>query len=86
MTRVTVLGTGLIGGSVGLALRRAGTEVRAFDRDAERAAAAKELGIADSVAATVAEAVRGADLTVVAVPVATWPRWSSRRSTPARCS
>jgi prephenate dehydrogenase len=66
---VALIGTGLIGGSVGLALRRAGTEVRAFDRDAERAAAAKELGIADSVAATVAEAVRGADLTVVAVPV-----------------
>lgn len=66
---VALIGTGLIGGSIGLALRRDGTEVRAFDRDPERAAAAKELGVADSVAATVAEAVRGADLTVVAVPV-----------------
>jgi prephenate dehydrogenase len=66
---VALIGTGLIGGSIGLAVRRDGTEVRAFDRDTERAAAAKALGVADSVAASVSEAVGGADLTVVAVPV-----------------
>ncbi|MDQ1430869.1 MAG: prephenate dehydrogenase [Actinomycetota bacterium] len=66
---VALIGTGLIGGSVGLALRGTGTEVRAYDRDPQRAAAAKELGVADSVASSVVEAVDGADLTVVAVPV-----------------
>jgi len=66
---VALIGTGLIGGSIGLALRREGVEVRAFDHDPARAAAARELGVTDSVAASVAEAVRGADLTVVAVPV-----------------
>ena len=66
---VALIGTGLIGGSVGLALRRDGVEVRAFDRDTERAAAAKEVGAVDSLAGSIAEAVADADLVVVAVPV-----------------
>ena len=37
---VALVGTGLIGGSIGLALRRAGIVVRGFDHDAARAAAA----------------------------------------------
>jgi len=68
--RVALAGTGLIGGSIGLALRRAGIEVRAFDRDATRAARAKEIGAVDEVAATLPEAVADADVIVVAVPVA----------------
>jgi prephenate dehydrogenase len=68
--RVALAGTGLIGGSIGLALRRAGVEVRAFDRDAARAARAKEIGAIDEVAPTIADAVTGADAMVVAVPVA----------------
>jgi prephenate dehydrogenase len=67
--RIALLGTGLIGGSVGLALRRLGTEVVGFDDDASRAARAKEAGAVDTLAASVAEAVAGADLAVVAVPV-----------------
>jgi prephenate dehydrogenase len=67
--RVAVVGTGLIGGSVGLALRRAGVEVSGFDHDAERAARAKEVGAVDDVAATLAEAITGAEAAVVAVPV-----------------
>jgi len=66
---VALLGTGLIGGSVGMALRERGATVRGYDRDAERVVHAREIGAVDVVAATVAEAVRGADLTVVAVPV-----------------
>jgi prephenate dehydrogenase len=67
--RLALVGTGLIGGSIGLALRRLGAEVRGFDHDAARAARAKEAGVVDSLAASVAEAVDDADLTVVAVPV-----------------
>jgi prephenate dehydrogenase len=68
--RVAVVGTGLIGGSVGLALRRAGAEVVGFDPRPERAARAEAMGAVDALGATLADALRDADLVVVAVPVA----------------
>ncbi len=69
MRRVALIGTGLIGGSVGLALARSGTEVRGFDADAARALRAKELGVVSEVASGIADAVDGADAVIVAVPV-----------------
>ncbi len=66
---MAVAGTGLIGASIGLALRRAGVEVRGFDHDLERAARAKALGAVDEVAASLGEAVAGAGVVVAAVPV-----------------
>jgi prephenate dehydrogenase len=66
---VALIGTGLIGGSIGLALRRDGVAVCGFDHDPARAEAARELGAVARLAASVKEAVAGADLTVVAVPV-----------------
>ncbi|HEY8544148.1 MAG TPA: prephenate dehydrogenase/arogenate dehydrogenase family protein [Acidimicrobiales bacterium] len=47
--RAVVVGTGLIGGSVGMALRRLGWYVTGRDVDAERAALALELGALDAV-------------------------------------
>jgi prephenate dehydrogenase len=44
-----VVGTGLIGGSVGMALRRLGWHVTGRDLDAERAAQALKLGALDAV-------------------------------------
>jgi prephenate dehydrogenase len=70
MKRVALVGMGLIGGSVGLALRRVGVEVCAFDHDGARAGRAKEIGAADEVGSTLGETVAGADAMVVAVPVA----------------
>jgi len=67
--RAALIGTGLIGGSVGLALRRAGLVVRGLDREPGRVDDAKRLGVVDEVARSVEEAVTGADLVVVAVPV-----------------
>ena len=67
--RLALVGTGLIGGSIGLALGKAGFDVVGFDRDADRAAEAESLGAVGSVTLTLAEAVAGADLTVIAVPV-----------------
>jgi prephenate dehydrogenase len=67
--RVALVGTGLIGGSVGLAFRRAGSRVVGYDRDPERAARARELGMIDVAAGDVEEATTDADLVVVAVPV-----------------
>jgi prephenate dehydrogenase len=47
--RAVVVGTGLIGGSVGMALRRLGWHVTGWDLDAERAELALELGALDAV-------------------------------------
>ena len=67
--RVAVVGTGLIGGSVGLALAARGFEVVGFDHDESRLSRAKQLGAIGEIALTLADAVVGADLVVVAVPV-----------------
>src|SRR3984893_2537493 len=69
MRRVALIGTGLVGGSIGLALVRDETEVLACDADHSRALRAKELGAVSEVASSVAEAVEGVDAVVVAVPV-----------------
>lgn len=67
--QVAVVGTGLIGGSLGKALVRAGYEVVGFDADRERLATAVEEGAVSAVAASVEEAATGAAFAVVAVPV-----------------
>jgi prephenate dehydrogenase len=69
MQRVAVLGTGLIGGSVGLSLTARGVDVHGYDRDTARLARAKELGAVTLAFDTIAEAVAGVDLAIVAVPV-----------------
>ena len=67
--RAAVIGTGLIGGSIGLALAGLGDDVVGFDRDAERLARALELGAVGSVAADLEEAASEADVAFVALPV-----------------
>ena len=70
VTDVAVVGTGLIGASIGLAARRAGARVRGFDPDEGALAAAVERGGVDEPCASLAEALAGADLALVACPVA----------------
>jgi prephenate dehydrogenase len=73
MTRVAIVGTGLIGASVGLAARRAGAErVVGWDPDASHLATAAERGAVEP-AADLAAALEGADLAVVAAPVTALP-------------
>jgi prephenate dehydrogenase len=67
VTRAGLVGTGLLGGSVGLALRRAGIDVRGYDRDPVSAARAVELGVLDEAVPTLADAAAGADVVFVAV-------------------
>lgn len=62
--RACVVGTGLIGGSIGLALRERGWHVTGADDDSSRAARALELGALDSIGED-----RDAELTFVATPV-----------------
>ena len=68
-TSVALVGTGLIGGSIGLALRRAGITVLGVEREPARAQAALEAGVVDRLAPDLAAAAADTDLTVVAVPV-----------------
>jgi prephenate dehydrogenase len=66
---VALLGTGLVGGSIGLALTKVGVAVRGYDADPDTAARAVALGAVDSIASSVPDAVAGADVVIVAVPV-----------------
>jgi cyclohexadieny/prephenate dehydrogenase len=69
--KMAVIGCGLIGSSVIRAARASGvvTTVAVADADARHRARIQELGYADSVHADPAEAVRDADLVMLAVPV-----------------
>ena len=68
--RLALVGTGLIGGSIGLALGKAGYEVVGFDRDAERARGRGRGAVRSRASRRRSrDAVAGADLTVIAVPV-----------------
>jgi prephenate dehydrogenase len=71
--RLAIVGTGLIGASIGLAARESGVEdVRGWDVDSDALSTAEARG-AVVRASSLAEAVDGADLAVVAAPVASLP-------------
>jgi prephenate dehydrogenase len=69
--KLAIFGVGLIGGSFALALRRADAvaQVVGVGRSQANLARAVELGVIDAIAADAADALAGADLVLVAVPV-----------------
>lgn len=69
--RLALIGTGLIGGSLALALRARGEvgEVVGYSRRLDTRLAAERLGLIDRPADSIAEAVEGADLVFLATPV-----------------
>jgi cyclohexadieny/prephenate dehydrogenase len=69
--RVALIGLGLIAGSMSLAIRRAGLagEVVGYARSAESRDIAREIGLCDRICDTAPEAVAGADLVVLCVPI-----------------
>lgn len=69
--RVALIGLGLIASSMFWAMKRAGLagEVTGYARSAETRETAREIGLCDRVCETAAEAVEGADLVVLCVPV-----------------
>lgn len=69
--RIAVIGTGLIGASVGLAAKRAGASVAGWDPDPAALAAAVERGAVEE--ASFEDALAGAELAVVAAPIAALP-------------
>jgi prephenate dehydrogenase len=75
--RVAVLGTGMIGTSIGLAAARAAMQVTGWDLSSEVAARAAASG-SITPAGSLEEAVDGADLVVVATPIAAIPETVAR--------
>lgn len=69
MARLAVIGTGLIGASVALALREQGWVAAGWDPSSEALTLARERGAIDHAAATVEEATAGADLVLLAGPL-----------------
>ena len=69
--RVALIGLGLIGSSIAHAARRAGLarEITGHARSAATRARARELGFCDRVEDSAADAVAGADLVILCVPV-----------------
>ncbi len=71
ISRIAILGTGLLGASVGLALREAGFEgaIVGWNRGAEGGETARKMGAIDSLAADPIEAALASQVTVLAVPI-----------------
>lgn len=77
MARVTIVGLGLIGGSIGLALRnwlntaegrKNSFELIGYDKDGEKANMAARLGVVNTVSREFGGAVRNADMIVICTP------------------
>jgi prephenate dehydrogenase len=69
--RIAILGTGLLGTSVGLAMRAAGYRgtITGWNRSAEPAQTALAMGAIDTVAADALQAARESQVVVLAVPI-----------------
>ena len=69
--RISILGTGLLGTSVGLALRASGYKgsIVGWNRSPEQAQLALQMGAIDSIAADPIDAARAGQVTVLAVPI-----------------
>jgi prephenate dehydrogenase len=71
INRLAIIGVGLIGGSLSLALKKAGLidKVVGYSRTEEVRQQALELGIIDYAATSIADAVKDADVVFLAVPM-----------------
>ena len=69
--RISILGTGLLGTSVGLALRASGFEGRivGWNRSTDQAELALRMGAIDAVAADALEAARASQVVLLALPI-----------------
>jgi len=69
--RITIVGLGLIGGSIGLALRQAGNDYEVVGHDREHAVAgqARKLGAVSKTEWNLISACEQADLIIIATPV-----------------
>ena len=72
LQKVALIGVGLLGGSIGLALRqrRAAREVHGFVRRAEAAAECAALRVVDEVTTDLRQSIRDADFVILCTPIA----------------
>ncbi|MCZ6797549.1 MAG: prephenate dehydrogenase/arogenate dehydrogenase family protein [Gammaproteobacteria bacterium] len=71
INRLAIIGVGLIGGSLALALKQAGAvgHVAGCGRNQKNLDKAVQLGVIDSYEESISDAVKGADIVVLAVPL-----------------
>lgn len=72
--KLALIGLGLIGSSLARAVKAAGlsAHIAAYDASAQVRARVRELGLADTVAETLQDAVSGADLIILCTPMGTF--------------
>ncbi len=70
-SRITIIGTGLVGGSMGLALKKSGLELEIVGHDKDQSVAARALkrGALDTTKWNLIDACEGAGLIVLAIPL-----------------
>ena len=80
MQRVAIIGLGLIGGSIGMSLRRWSAanqnalHITGFDEDMSKQSLAKKKGAVDSTEWALANAVKEAQIVIVATPISAMER------------
>ena len=80
MSRVTIIGTGYIGASIGLGLKaqNPGLEIVGHDREYSKAGEAKKIGALDRADWNLPSALEGAGLVIIATPLAAVERLLSQ--------
>jgi prephenate dehydrogenase len=75
MKKIAVLGLGLIGGSLGLALNQVGVakHISGYDRNSDATYLAWEIGAITEICDTAEKAVQQADLVILATPILAMP-------------
>ncbi len=77
MARIAIIGLGLIGGSLGLALKRSrlrDTEIVGFSRSRETREKARKAGAIDRAASDARDAAKDAAIVIIATPILTIPQ------------
>ncbi|MBQ9214839.1 MAG: prephenate dehydrogenase/arogenate dehydrogenase family protein, partial [Bacteroidales bacterium] len=71
MKKISIIGLGLLGGSLAIDLknRRFTDFVKGYDKDPVHTSYAKQVGIIDQEAASVEDAITDCDIIIIAVPV-----------------
>jgi prephenate dehydrogenase len=72
LKKIVIFGVGLIGGSVALALKKAGStaQIVGVGRSSQSLQTALDLGVIDTASSDIAAAVKDADILLIAAPVA----------------
>ena len=73
MKRITIIGLGLIGGSLGLALRDPSLEIVGWDTSRNSVSRALKMGAIDADGKTLAASVESSDLVIIATPLLAFP-------------